>query len=551
EERESTAERAAVALPAVAGAPVAVPAPAEAAEALYRVVVVDERGVEHWEESGTLSVLVELSRPNVISTYEVAVDLGRTRLPRSGFLGVARGRLGGRTVLQNGVPSRLAPASTEPLVLRTAWTPQIALRVLAADTGEDLAGFEYRVSQSPLYRGAPPPGTVVGAAMHHGDSPIALDADAFPGSTGVLRVDARAPGYAWGALALDLRVPGERRLELRPSGHLAVALEGGAPELGPGHVVRVRPAGVPDELLAELLLDARRDVELRDLPSGPVDVEVVIGRYAEEPILRGRVAAVVQPGVVVPVTVALAPLEVPESVPLAGTLVQPMAWGRPPGALVISTRGAFASGGNRSTHARILGPVEGPDATYTWNAGRVEPGRYAVSLTDGAGEPWLHFLLDLAPPGRTDVAIVVPQPAEALVRTVRAATDEPARFDLLTVTGSLQEGQSAAFEVHAPYDFELGGHLVRAPVGEVRVFENVSDQGFLPPTTLVLPPGRSEHVLEVVEPIALELRLRDAGVEIPFAVWETVARPVGHAGRASRPTSLAGIATVFVDRPGR
>src|SRR5262249_39532932 len=114
------------------------------------VIVVDPRGGEHREESGTLrprfvvpprkNVPEWLSKefPLTIPADEVAVAAGRfhVEVPRDLLLGVEKVVLGGRLALFEGEPSRTTAG--EPVTIRVRWVDAILLHVVDATSRVEL-----------------------------------------------------------------------------------------------------------------------------------------------------------------------------------------------------------------------------------------------------------------------------------------------------------------------------------------------------------------------------------------------------------------------------
>ncbi|HKX45515.1 MAG TPA: hypothetical protein VJP77_02335, partial [Planctomycetota bacterium] len=392
----------------------------------HRVVVVDEHGIEHAEENGQLSVRSTTGGGSTV----VQVVAGRALVKLVGPLEPRHGTLGGRDVLA----APHAPAARlhdgEPPVLRTAWVRETVVRVVAADTGIDLGGFEYTLRAGAPTGGGPPPQFYSREEKRRGDSPLVLGPRDAPETTGPSTLSVRLRGYAFGSFAFDLRLPGERRFELQPAGDLEVAVEPAWDERS--FALQVLRPGDPEALLAVAWGPIRTPTRFADLPIGPVEVEAVEEGATGERRVLGRTEATIERGATTPVTLCLAEPETREESPLAGTLVLPREWRGVPESLRTSVHNVRTWGRSRAARTAALVPMPGGDEeTFGWSIGALESGSCLLELDARLPWVWIAFRFDHQSPGRGDLALVVPPRADATVRLVDAETGAPVRVESL------------------------------------------------------------------------------------------------------------------------
>jgi hypothetical protein len=215
-------------------------------------VVRDERGVEHAHESGGFvlrPLVTDVVADGAVSPLRtqgqvITVANGRWQAKldrRTTQAFVSHVELGGRAALVGKDAEIVAIPAAGALELRADWHARTLLRVTGWDTGSDLSDvdvicFTQANRSSMIPTGIDDPGSrgaprVVSRAAR---SPITItpDLDLLPFARGYFW--ARAPGYGWDRIELDLGQGGGRRahLDARPrSRHRRARRRRGRPEL--------------------------------------------------------------------------------------------------------------------------------------------------------------------------------------------------------------------------------------------------------------------------------------------------------------------------------
>jgi hypothetical protein len=211
------------------------------------LVVVDARGVEHREESGTF--LPQFFRPESDTIPasnggwfggsgtddKASVTAGRfhVEVPPGRTLGVANLVVGGRPALLIGEP--IAVAAGQPATLRARWIESITLHVIDASTRAELDRVTVARQKDRRitlwHPGAPDSletvvagsATPVEVAPRVGDFGFDLNECVF----------VRAPGHAWSRVELDFHQSSEKTVELAGGATLVVDVQGELPHRAP------------------------------------------------------------------------------------------------------------------------------------------------------------------------------------------------------------------------------------------------------------------------------------------------------------------------------
>jgi hypothetical protein len=390
-----------------------------------RVVVVDEHGVEYARESGTLLVClvesvgkgdaVELAFADGVAT--LAVPAGRKLV--FGRL-IARGR---ETVALN----ELVPVEPgdEPLVVRGRWLPRGSLRVIDADTQQDLGGVEvrhadgWRANPSWSHPGDHP--SVV-SAVTGGASPVTL-----PDRTWFTPYWVHAPEHAWTRVDFDHATGGTRTVELaRERGVVELTCTGTPPPetharlYGPGNTARPVLELPSYSAAVSVRLAAAGPTRIEDLAPGRYVAVLETGEYEERVHLGPPVELELVAGDTARVALALNPAALaPTTTHLLGTLRVPseLLGGRHQMRLERLDRG----------QADVLLPLGQMDASeddetlLLWDAGEVRTGTFLANLP-------LQYRVRLeagVAGGETRVALAMPPVGTVTVEVIDAASGAP------------------------------------------------------------------------------------------------------------------------------
>lgn len=392
-------------------------------------VVVDPRGVEHPHEDGEFSLV--LWQGNSGHHARVIVKAGRWQhvvatLPAK--VSVDDARLGDRIVRCD----EELPVGDEitPLAFRGHWFAALRLRVLADETGADLAAVRL-VTNSAWRSPFPHPGNdEIRVVVERGNSPLQFE----PTSTGDTQtVWAHAEGRAWDHVKLDTTSAAERVLRLLPGGDVDVTIVGGSfprdtrlrvrePLTRPANmteeawqIMRTRSQGTP---IAELMPKAAAMTRIEGLRVGTWSIVLEQGDWFGEPVTLASATVEIIAGTVTPVTLTLAgDRTAPPNVRVAGMLVVGEAWGTQL-ALSIEAKGSTKAWYRGQSMLGLKDMKRTGANEYAWDAGMLPAGEYQV-LVDGT-EYRTRF--SLPPQGNENVRIVVPDPCEVQLRVIDAET---------------------------------------------------------------------------------------------------------------------------------
>lgn len=222
------------------------PAPAERHRIRGALVIVDGT-IEHAREQGSMEVSFRVADPDqpslprherqTLAVVDGAFEFTTPSLPV--VVSFSTIRAGERDALC--ASDFAVHDTTTPVVVRAQWQQSMLLRVLADDTGSDLAGLTVARNSDWHHDRSPHPGQRPEPVLTGARSPLRLGPRTNH-ATELLWV--RAPGYAWNRIELVTTDPAERVVRLLPGGDLAVTIDGKIPD---GAVLRVRgrPGATP------------------------------------------------------------------------------------------------------------------------------------------------------------------------------------------------------------------------------------------------------------------------------------------------------------------
>ncbi len=415
------------------------------------IVVTDPEGVEHPYESGSMSLIVWQGDRGQRERVEVSRGRWSAEVPAGATLSFDDVALGDRSTLVDEEGHVPIPASRR-IAVQARWPPASLLRVRSAATRQDLAGIELALGRQ--YGFAPTsqhPEVVATDAA----SPIDVGR-ALAGRDAGRRVWllARAEGFAWGRIEIDLAAGGEEILDLVPGGALHVSLTGEDP---PGATLRLRRDGESSPSL-ELAVFKVREHELMSLMPGSYSISVELGEWFQDPVVLGSSVAEVVAGGVTPVSIEVVSRPKGPTARLRGTLVVDPGWGAVEPALSIESIGTPPDGHRirqRLQHGELS---PGASGTWTFDVGSVPHGEYEFEVEHPS------FVVARRVDAETGhVRIEVPAPAIAAVRVIDAEGLEvegldhlmwsPVRPDAAGGFSSktvARDPGSGRFEIHAP-----------------------------------------------------------------------------------------------------
>ncbi|MEW6743891.1 MAG: hypothetical protein AB1486_14145 [Planctomycetota bacterium] len=463
-------------------------------------VAIDELGQEHTHESGSFLFLTADNELEAVDVRE-----GRWSLELSfaaGQLAVAALALGGRKVQLPDKPLEIP--ENRFVEIRGRWEGRQILRVRDATTRHDLLNVTVVFLGNLCFEDHPGPYSPDNVVIAGQPSPIEIG-NHF--GLGPLVLFVGAPMYAWKRVSLSLVAQGnEYPVDLEPGAELAITVIEAEPEARESrsgvakrslyrNVLRLREASLVDAeadfsaLLAQVdqasalpptavpEADARADcptpatpaaikalalarvgpsLEVYPAESGPTlitgmtpglyDVCLDIGP-SRDPIVLVSERVEVRPGARTFVTLTVP--ERPAVVPLAGTLFVSVAWGETKVELV------FLGLGERMSLAEMQPALDQP-GLYRWDAGEVVPRRHELTVWPFG----LREIVDVPPPGKTDVCLVVREPCDVVVRIIDKETGAIVKPGLVSWACSGPLGTRIRSDRHGMWRF-------RAPVGSM------------------------------------------------------------------------------------
>ena len=402
---------------------------------------------------------------------------------------------------------------------------------------------------------------------------------------------ARAPGYAWGRILVDLQDPREWTLRLERSAELSLWIQGAPPPRG--LVLRIRPARDGEEF-ARRIRDRYESIEESQLPEGKSreeliraaeehfrapssDLEISLAhppvfeckptspgptvvsglacrRYAvaaevgslHRPVRLASAWADLRSGSSVAVTLTLSSLPpTPAGVTVSGTLHVPGEWGPPESPIQLDFLGD-----GPGVKADLRPVVDAPSGTYGFQFSEVRPGHHQLTL---AAYSWRKVItVDERP---SLLSIRIPAPSSVTVRVIDQQTDEPIELNQLGWYCDAGTERRHGGGASVPRSEETGVFRFRAPQGPVTLevsdekgtYANLREQ-------VEVRPGANEFVLRVARWCGVLVIVEHEGRRIPWE-WD---RHEFRARRRDGPgriegylPSLDGSLRLLLSQPGR
>ncbi|MFO0983530.1 MAG: hypothetical protein U1E76_17665 [Planctomycetota bacterium] len=500
------------------------------------LVVEDEAGSEHRSANGKFHARSGPLAGEEWQEHEIAVINGRWSCPVSATarFTAADPVLEGRAAVLVDPHADLAIPADRRISLVARWPPRTALRILDSSTGAELSlvtlvrcvhDWSDAPSQSPCACST--------EIVSRAPSPITL---AVPASeTGPCWREflwATALGYGWVRVEIDYERGGEHVARLLPTswlGELEVSVTDfdrveqvlahfRARDAAPVAMIQVCAVEAFDRigaLQAEVavrenaaprtitsLLPGKYHVLLEVVDGGEVREDLAWLAEAVVELERGGRARVT----LHPADDTLAVLAENESyaepVPMSGTLFVPLAWDLD--ALELSFD-ASGGDGSRVVNLHDLQAVPGQAGRYRWDLGHLSPMRYTVRCR---GQELAEIVLE--PPGRDDIELTLPEPADVTVELIEAETGRVAPID---------EFDSC------PRNQATGRFEFRVPAGE-RWFTLWQKDYELEQERILLRPGANDLTLRVRRASGVEV-VQKCGREIIPMTDGFSLRPLG------------------------
>ncbi|MBM3978475.1 MAG: hypothetical protein FJ299_15995 [Planctomycetes bacterium] len=532
------------------------PAPPNAEMALQgRVIVTDTHGRELTDLDGEFSL--GLWRGDHGSTLSVSFFSGQWSTTASDpgsleGLSVMHLVAGGRVALVDHPAERVDTPADGELTVRAHYAPASILRVVDAGSGADLAGIELvRVQDFPDDDAAHPgPDFESRVVARDLVSPIVLD----PHSTALIRwpllefvppVLVGCAGFAWARVEIDFERGGERTVALVRGADLTLGVRGVTPNSRAR--LRLRAAGVAAPVL-DAPLKADGVLELGGLTPGDVRIAAEIGEWYRSPRVLGEMSVTLRAGERQRVELALGAPPAFETATAGGIVHVHRAWNMGAATVVMNLLDTPLEGFAEQQSfgaTRVESAREGFDA-FRWSCERMQVGRYELGLV----QPQFSVPVELPTGGRADFELVVPAPAELLVRVVDDATGEAVVTDELAWHPRYPEGATGGRLERAVRDEARGGYLIRAPAAPIQL--TLWSMDFLPYDDEVdLSRGVQELTLRLQRACGIEISLRCGDTRLPIPEeWEGEPTAVVGAGE-TRLTSFGNLTRLFVvSEPG-
>jgi hypothetical protein len=388
------------------------------------------------------------------------------------------------------------------------------LHVVDLASGVELTGVELLDTRGAVLAVAPPRAEDRAAlALSAGGSLRSpVDLASFPTlEQGEATLLARAPGYAWTPITLEVGGGVERTVALGPGGDLRVRVLGNA-HFGPDVRFVLRRASTPlGRPLCRLDLGATEVLSFEGLAPERYLASAELGVGGAVTVL-GSVEAEVSAGGNIEVTLVVEAAARARTAPLSALLLVPEAWM----AETVEAQVLALEPGSSAPTARaelVTEPAEGEEGHVGFRLSHpaLEVGRYALEVE----RPHLRVELDLPPGGLSDLRLVALPPAECILRVIDEGSGATLRPRFVEWS-PFEDGAIAGSPTPESYSGELDGFRIVSVPGEVLVTLD-PDSGW----ELALPrqsirEGRSEAEAIAVRRTEVELVLTDGGVPVPF-----------------------------------
>lgn len=490
-------------------------------------VMVEADGTERAHESGSMGLeLLEGAQPRFA---RVAIQAGRwslqvSRLPHR-FVCVWA-ELGGRAAHVADHVIRVpadGPGRAGSAVIRGRWVVGATLRVRSARTLQELDEVTVYANAGDRWDGDPAPRfprnlVLLGEGMA---SPVQLpppkQAEANPRELWV-----HAPGHAFRRYELDVTDPRERDVLLEPGGEVLLRCAGEVPARAVIRVYRLHDERAadpqsPDVAQLPLWAEARPEraaTRLRGLDLGLHWIALEHGAWSDSRVQIAGARVRVRPGEVVSATLQIDyRVAVSAPVPVAGTVRIPDSW-RADAELEIRPSRALRAAGVSAKSVNLGTAERLGERSWRWDVGTLPPGAYAAAL-DALG---YAQAFDVTAIGAAQTAILVPEPAECIVRGFDAESGHEVTLAHVewTAAAARPRGETTRAQVTAQTE---AGLRFQTPPGGVQL--RTVARGYAPvEQEFVVRPGTNELRLELRRRCGVEIVLRDGARTVEWDDWE-------------------------------
>lgn len=430
--------------------------------------------------------------------------------------------------------------------------PSTLLHVRAADTGQELTGVEVvrGVLLASIGWSYPGPYVKRDVLAASATSPISLDNPDETTVGGVARpYFARARGYAWGRIDIELGLGTEHELLLPPGGSLSVELTGSMPPPDLAELL-IRAANSthpgPDAIRT---LDGSTAFVLESLAAGRQIVQVAISHSDPATSKLGEGEVDIVAGATAHLTLLLREIPHRDEVPLEGIVIVPKEWGIDEFRLTAFPLGATTPMPGDHVpplESKSMRRVEGqPEArAFSWPA--VPVGSYALDVLP----PGWSMTVEVGPRGLTDARVEVPPPALVSVRVLDVNLGVDAPLQEIDWNSIRPEGANEGYQNTAGRNPSTKRYEFSAPIGDVDL--TVADPAYLPLSRRVtVGPGRNEFTIEVQQACGIHLELKCGAVSVPFDDSNVSIEQVGGPGRSNWNSAAPQGMRFAVTNPGR
>lgn len=388
------------------------------------------------------------------------------------------------------------------------------LHVVDLASGVELTGVELLDTRGAALAVAPPRAEERAALALSGSGSLRspVDLASFPAlEQGEVTLLARAPGYAWTPITLEVGGGVERTVALGPGGDLRVRVVGSA-DFGPDVRFVLRRASTPlGRPLCRLGLGAPEVLSFEGLPPERYLASAELGVGGAVTVL-GSVEAEVAAGSNLEVTLVVEAGAGARTAPLSALLLVPDEW------MLEAVEAQVLALGNGSSAptARaelVTEPAEGEEGYVGFRLSHpaLEVGRYALEVA----RPHLRVELELPPGGISDLRLVALPPAEWILRVIDEGSGATLRPRFVEWS-PFAEGEVVGNPTLEPYSGELDGFRIVSVPGEVLVALDPDSGLELIQPRQSIREGRSESEVIAVRRTEVELVLTDGGAPVPF-----------------------------------
>lgn len=481
------------------------------------VLVIDEHGLEHPKENGTLDLDVWNDGQSVLTDVPVVAGQWELDLDRAAQLSVSSGVLGGRKAYDVRARRRSDVPVDGRIDLRLLWSSPLVLHARDAATQLDLSRLAVLATKAWggfMYAPFVPDRTkdcrsvAVDVA-----SPVTIPAEDLTGPSSSMLLYVRAPGHAWAQVECDPRLGGDVFVDLVPAAAMDVELIGDAGEAQA--MVRVYSSETR-RMLFETPVAGGSPIAIDDIPAAAYRLTVESSDMAPSRTTFAESEARPAPGARQRVQLRIRPPVRVQPVALSGLLRIPSAWeGQRP--FVVATTLDSRGYPTNVTYSADLGAATtvSDGNEYSWSIPAILPGRYQLTT----GEPRIAVVVEVPAQGLSDVKIDVPPPGKVSVDLVDAETREPAALDQLAWMYKSSDVPAARAPSRVSRDPNTHKFEFQCPLGDIAISSASGTSGsgyWLAETIVRVVPGENPVTIPVFKMARAELTVMDGERLVPL-----------------------------------